>query len=259
MLLIAAGITTGFAQKGFNVQIELQPGKSGLIGDRFSKTSSGYTNAPIYKDFTFGFAGGVIGGYNFTNHFGISTGLEYTHQGQNYTDFELYELGDSTSPYAYENAASLSYLTIPLRLICSTNTDKSFSFSGYAGIYFGLLLAYKDTYKKTFGTTSYYTETIQGELITVDYYNVYSGSFINEYELVGKPYKSVDIGLTAGVGVQKKISDKIAVQIALNYQLGFGDVKNLNCKYSPSTDPNRQLVHRNYLLGLMFGLKKTLW
>jgi len=83
ILFIIAGITSGFAQKGFNIQIALQPGKSGLIGDKFSKTSSGYTNAPIYKDFTFGFAGGINGGYNFTNHFGISTGLYYSHQGQN--------------------------------------------------------------------------------------------------------------------------------------------------------------------------------
>ena len=68
-----------------------------------------------------------------------------------------------------------------------------------------MLFSYKDTYKKTFGTTSYYTETMQGEIITVDYYNIYSGSFTNEYELVGKPYKSMNFGLIAGAGVQKKI------------------------------------------------------
>ncbi|KAF5030576.1 Outer membrane protein beta-barrel domain protein [anaerobic digester metagenome] len=257
LLLVPFGLGAGFAQKGFNIQLVVQPGKSGLNGDMYSKTVSGYTNAPIYKDFTFGLSGGINGVYNFTNHFGISTGLGYSHQGQNYTDFELYEPGDSTSPYAYENTVSLSYLTIPLRLIVSTNTDNSFSFSCHAGVYLGVLLSYKNTYKKNFGTTSYYTETMQGESITVDYYNVYSGSFTKEYELVGKPFKSIDFGLTLGTGVQKKISDKLAVQIILNYQMGFGDVKNLNCKYSPSTDPNRQLIHRNYLFGLMFGFKKT--
>lgn len=257
ILFVPFVIAAGFAQKGFNVQIALQPGKSGLSGDRFSKTSSGYTNAPIYKDFTFGFAGGVNGGYNFTNHFGISTGLNYSHLGQNYTDFELYELGDSTDPFAYENKVSLTYLTIPLRLICGTNTDEPFSFSCYAGVYLGVLFSYKDTYKKTFGTTSYYTETMQGEIITVDYYNIYSGSFANEYELIGKPYKTMNFGLIAGAGVRKKISDKSAVLIMLNYQLGFADVKNLNCKYSTSTDPNRQIVHQNYMLGVMIGFQKS--
>ena len=120
-----------------------------------------------------------------------------------------------------------------------------------------MLFSYKDTYKKTFGTTSYYTETMQGEIITVDYYNIYSGSFTNEYELVGKPYKSMNFGLIAGAGVQKKNSDKSAVQIMLNYQLGFADVKNLDCRYSPSTDPNRQIAHQNYMLGVMIGFQKT--
>lgn len=257
MLFIPFILATGFAQKGFNVQIALQPGESGLIGDKYSKISTGYTNAPIYKDFTFSFTGGISGGYNFTNHFGISTGLNYSHQGQNYTDFELYELGDSTSSFSYENKVSLSYLNIPLRLICNTNTDEPFSFTCYAGVYLGVLLAYKDTYKKTLGTTSYYTEIMKGETITVDYYNIYSGSFTHEYELVGKPYKSINSGMITGAGVQMKTSDKSALQMMINYQMGFADVKNLNCKYSPSTDPNRQIVHRNYMLGLMVSFQKS--
>lgn len=98
---------------------------------------------------------------------------------------------------------------------------------------------------------------MQGEIITVDYYNIYSGSFTNEYELVGKPYKSMNFGLIAGAGVQKKNSDKSAVQIMLNYQLGFADVKNLDCRYSPSTDPNRQIAHQNYLLGVMISFQRS--
>jgi len=181
----------------------------------------------------------------------------YSNQGQNYTDFELFELGDTTNAFAYENTVSLSYLNIPFRLICNTNPEKSISFSCYAGVYLGALLSYKDTYKKSHGSTSYYTETMQGETLTVDYYNTYSDGFTYEYELVGKPYKTINFGMVAGAGVQKNISDKLAVQIMLNYQLGFGDVKNLNCQYSPSTDPNRPIVHQNYMLGLMFGLKKS--
>jgi len=257
LLFVPFGLVAGFAQKGFNVQLVVQPGASGLTGDKFSKTSTGYTNAPIYKDFTFGFAGGVFGAYNFTKHFAISTGLLYSHQGQGYTDFELYELGDSTSPQAYENTTGLSYLNIPLRLIYNTNPDKSFSFIGYAGVYMGVLLDYKNTFKKTYGSTSYYSEIMQGKTITVDYYNIYSGSFTHDYELVGKPYKSIMYGIITGAGIQKKFSDKFSGQIILNYQLGFGDVKNLNCKYSPSTDPNRQIVNQNYMLGLMIGFQKS--
>ncbi len=251
-----------FAQKGLNLQVSFQPGLSSLLGDKYSMTSNGYTSvtwtdytqSPIYKNNTFGFTGGFNSLYNFTNNFGISIGANYARKGQHYADVVLYEIGN-TLPFKFKNKVSLSYLNIPLCLNFNTNPEKSISFTWFAGIYIDVLLGYSDTYKKTHGDY-YYNQVMHDGEITVDYGNAQGGKSVT-FELVGDPYKMIDFGVTTGAGIQKKLSEKLYLVTTINYQLGFYDIKNLNCKYSPPNDPNRSMINRNAMLGLTIGLKRT--
>jgi opacity protein-like surface antigen len=252
--IISFGTGCVFAQKGHYIQVSIQPGTSFILGEKFSKKSIGYTNASIDKDFTFSFQGGINGGYNFTKYFGLSVGVLYSVQGQKYKKVKLVDSSDSTVFYL-KNKVNLSYLKIPLRLHCNTDPEKPVSFTCYAGVYLDVLLAYRDTYNKTHDDL-YYNQVIEGDEIRVDYGNGQKG-YGSSYELVGMPFKSINFGLTAGAGIQTKLSEKLALQIMIDYELGFSDIKNLKCKYSPSTDPNRSVVNRNSVCGLMIGLKKT--
>jgi hypothetical protein len=254
LLFISFGYGCVFAQKGFNIQVVLQPGASFIFGDKFSRTSTSYTSASIKKNFTFGFEGGVNGGYNFTKDFGLSLGALYSRQGQYYYDYKLIELGNST-PTTLKNKVSLSYIKIPLRLNFNGDPGKLISFTCYAGVYLEVLLTYKDTYKKTH-SDSYYTQIMESDEVRIDYGNSLVNNSIS-YELIGKPFKSINYGVTAGAGIQTRLSEKLSLQFMLNYELGIGDIKDLTCQYSPSNDPNRSVINRNSMAGLLIGLKKT--
>lgn len=253
--MILCCLDSVYAQQGFYIQASIQPGKSVLTGDKYSKTSKGYSLSPIKKEFTFGFEGGVIGGYNFTHNFGLSVGALYSLQGQNYKDYIVYEQGYSKS-FTYENEISLTYINIPLRLNYNTDSEKQYSFNCYAGIYIDVLLTYSEFYRKTHDYY-YYKQTMSGETLTIDYGNRDSGeSYSYEFELNEKPYKSHGFGLTAGIGIQKKLSGALFLPVLISYHLGFTDVKNVNFNYGFYNDPNKDIIHKNSMLGIMIGLKK---
>jgi Outer membrane protein beta-barrel domain len=215
------------------------------------------------KSFTFGFEGGVNGGYNFTDNLGVSIGMFYASQGQKYKNLDI---TDAYGTATLNQTIRLSYLKIPLKFVFNTNPQKSISLTGFAGFYLGFLTGYKQTLKVT--GTGYYadmdmTQVMKGKTITET-----NGSSTDQYDLIGKPFKSTNFGLTLGAGIQKKLSEKLFLQFMLNYQLGFGDVKNVasQIRYSAddiqdvykSDDPNRTVSHKNSELGIMIGLKKYL-
>ena len=260
LMFFAMGAGCLFAQKGFNVQVAVQPGASFLSGDWKISNGSG-TDYTFKKSFTFGFEGGVNAGYNFTDNLGVSIGMFYASQGQNYKDLVV---ADGYMTGTLKNDISLSYLKIPLRFVFNTNPENSLSFTGFAGFYLGFLTGYKQTmsYSGTGASSGEYKLVMKGNTRTETY-----NSSSDQYVLVGKPFKSTNFGITLGAGVQKKLLEKLFLQIMLNYQMGFGDVKNVASQYRDSNDkledvyasddPNRSVSHKNSELGLMIGLKKS--
>ena len=261
LLFFAMGKGFLFAQRGFNVQLALQPGASFLSGD-WKAGSDGSGNDYAYKKtFTFGFEGGVNGGYNFTDNMGVSVGLIYALQGQNYKELVV---TTSEGDQILNNDISLSYLKIPFRFIYSTNPENSISITGYAGFYLGFLAGYKQT--MTFAGTNTFggmaeTDVLKGKTATIT-----TGSGSNSYDLTARPFKTVDFGLTLGAGAQKRLSENLFLFVMLNYQMGFVDVKNKSAQVKlsasdirdiyRSTDPNTSVNHRNAAFGLTIGVKK---
>lgn len=254
IMVISFGQAGVMAQKGFNIQVAGQAGLSFLLGDKFSMKSEGYTFSPIKTSLAFAYEAGLKGGYGITQNFGIGLGALYARQGQKYQEVNLYENNDIT-PYVLKNEVSLSYIKIPLTLHANSDPLKRVSFICEAGVYAEVLLSYKDSYSRTHGNY-YYTQTMEGGKIRVAYGNQFT-DYITKHELVGKPFKPINFGFTAGAGIQVKLIEKLYLLGTLNYEIGFKDVKNLECKYSPSTDPNREIVNRNSMTGFMLGLKKT--
>ncbi len=255
-----------FAQKGFNVSVALQPGISMLSGD-WKVYQDPTTSYLFKKSVTFGFAGGAIGGFNFTDNMGVSAGLIFSSQGQKYADLTV-------QPNAYgsetiNQTIHLSYFKIPLKFNYSTDPTKSVSFLGSAGFYLGFLTGYKQTVEENGSYTAYGTTyNISATSVTTGTTVTYTGSQSSStHNLDSKPFKSADFGLTLSVGAQKKLMEKLFLFVMINFEKGFGDVKNVSTQetlsngtltpYYNANDPNRSVTHSNTLLGLMIGVKKA--
>lgn len=268
--------TTAFAQKGYYLQFVIQPGSSSISGDW--KSTDGSDVLTFKKGFTFSFETGVNAGYNFTDNLGVSVGLLFASQGQNYKDAsntKQYYVGPdilNTETNTYSNDIRFSYLKFPFKFNFISNPEKSLSFSGYAGFYLGFLTGYNQSITYTH-TDSYNDGTVNSNISSVvlegtTYTTTNNSSFSSkQYDLIEKPFNSTNFGLTLGAGIQQKLSDKLSLQLMLNYQLGFGDVKNVASQYRSGSqainvyktnDQNRLVSHKNSVLGLMIGITKRL-
>lgn len=239
MLFIAFVLitTTAFTQKGYYLQFAIQPGSSSISSDW--KLTDGSNVLTFEKAFTFSFETGVNLGYNFTDNLGVSVGLFYASQGQNYKDAsnnKQYYVGPdllNTETNTYSNDIRLSYLKFPFKFIFIINPEKSLSFSGYAGFYLGFLTGYNQSITYTH-TDSYSDGTVNSDISSVvlegtTYTTSNNSSFTSkQYDLIEKPFKSTNFGLTLGAGIQQKLSDKLSLQFMLNYQAGFETIAKLS-------------------------------
>lgn len=250
-----------YAQEGFNFGVNIQPASSsggemdfGLI---YPSGSSYYT---FDKVFTLKMNIGADFGYNFDESLGVSSGLQYARSGQNYANFTD-SYNNTISFYT-----SLSYLRIPFLVHYVLNPDDQTTFSFQTGFYLGFLLSYNvdETIKLNDGSTLEGLAT--GNSFTTSYS---AGTTDNNSFVNGKPFKSVDLGMMIGLGIQYKISNKIAMPILLNYQYGFTDIKNQTSQYSQSSSSNTELFwgknspnlttpYHNSSLGIIIGLKYSL-
>ena len=250
---------TAFAQKGFNLQLILQPGTSIISGNWMvpeEKIDPEHNNTP--RKITFGFEGGINGGYDFSDNFGLSLGLYYSHQGQDYKNY-TWVITNTT----YERKIKLSSLKIPLKLNFNSSQKKNTSIIGFVGIYYGALIDYNDKTIETYNNTpgAYDTYVIKGNTSVSTLTN--NNSITYKSDLTENIYKN-DFGLTIGTGVQRKISQNLVLMVVLNYERGITDIRNLSSKYKDSSDiyysannVNTEIEKRNSMFGLIIGLKKS--
>ncbi|MCX6232108.1 MAG: outer membrane beta-barrel protein [Bacteroidetes bacterium] len=272
LLAIVAGNT--YAQKGWNLQIIVQPGFSygGEFDVPLDLSSSGWT--AMDKSLTFNLNMGAELAYNFNDKMGISIGMYYSHQGQDFSDYNLTSNSYSgISTTKLEENISLSYIKIPFQYYYITNPLKKVSFIFSGGFYLGFLTTYTDEKIISISTSSIgikATLTANGSnynRISTDNYGTTSKSvsFIN-----GNPYDVLDFGGILAAGIQLKLSDKIFLPIMLNYQIGFIDIKNQVSQYTfdnsgnteyfwnflhNDNNPNKTLPYYNSTLGLKIGFK----
>jgi len=102
---------TTYAQKGFSLGINIQPGySSGGELDYGLMYASGSSYYAFDKSFTLNMNIGADLGYNFDESMGVSSGLQYSHNGQNYASYSDSYNNKITS------YISLNYLKIPFLL-----------------------------------------------------------------------------------------------------------------------------------------------
>lgn len=257
------------AQKGLSIEVFAQPGLT--MGGEFdvdTKNGNGNPNwIALEKKSTVGVSAGFNLNYFFMDRIGVSVGLGYSHQGQDYKDYtESVNLLGFTTTSVYSRSVSLNYLKVPLQLHYVSAPDKAVSLSLAAGFYVGVLIGYED--KNEFLSGNFSSSSIaSGSTVTESGSNAL-GSYSTSNSLSGKPYNSTDFGGLFGAGVQFRLSENVSLPIMLNYSIGFSDVKNkssvvidpnngtdLYWQQGYSNSPNQTLAWHNSQLGIMLGLK----
>ena len=263
LALLTFSVAT-YAQKGLSVQIIAEPGM--CMGGKYEVPTQIYSTSSWTKlkseFFNFGINTGASVGYNFDDKKGVSLGLLYSFQEQNY---KLYHWNDNGNS-CVSKGVNLNYLKIPIQFNYITSPEKNISFTFSAGFYLAVLLGYYDVNNLTSFNASSNDFTSAKGMTLIETDN--SGTTSNA-AFLSKPYKSGDFGGILSAGLQFKLSDKIYLPVMLNYQIGFKDVKNESSQYTQSnssnahlfwqyygsSDPNETLPFRNSTLGLKIGLK----
>ncbi|NVN95466.1 MAG: outer membrane beta-barrel protein [Bacteroidetes bacterium] len=266
ILLLALGAGNIYAQKGLSLEIIAQPGISfGGEFDVLQNLTSTNSWTAMDKSLTTNMNMGAELGYNFDDKMGVSIGMLYSHQGQNFSD---YSWTYNNEQYVFKRSVSLNYLKIPIQFNYISTPVKNMSFIFSTGFYLGFLLSYTD--ENTFQYPNEPIQIITANGTTCTQTNgtkTESAAFVN-----GNPFNSFDFGGILSAGLQFKLSDKIFLPLMLNYQIGFSDVKNQASQFTQSNSsnaelfwqgsnnnsPNATLPYHNSSLGLKIGLKITL-
>jgi hypothetical protein len=214
-----------FAQEGINFQLFGQAHSKMISGDYFREDFS-TKDVAMEKKFSIGYQGGISGGYGFNDNMGVSLGLLYSAQGQNYSDFEEEVNNDG---HTFKRKVALNYLTIPVHFTFTADPSAMLSFSAFAGFYFSSLLSYNDEitlqYSESQASTFDGTATVSADDYKWEYTD--HGAHSNQtFNLKSQPYKSSDFGISAGAGVDLQLVDNVYLPLMLTYQLGLADIKN---------------------------------
>jgi len=284
-----------FGQNNLSIEIFTQPQKTSLgayyVPESFSNPYAGNQDAKFVKSdksLTLKFSLGGLVSYRLNEKMGVSLGMIYSGQGQNY------KYDCSYTDMYYEDYAtiskkvSLNYLFIPITFNFIANPEAKASFIFSTGFYKGSLLGYKDEtnyhdYLQQIGGNhwdTWYSSTAQGEnyiYSKASSFNGGSGSSSSNKVFVKKPYKG-DFGFTLGTGFQFKLTDKISMPIMVNYSIGFSNIKRSASQYTSDGSnsdiywredfweynsdyghsPNQTKAFHNSAIGLRIGLKINL-
>jgi len=197
-------ITTSLsAQKGFELNASFSPGVSWILNSNDLKLSE-----TINYQTTFGFHSGLTVGHNFTENFGLATGLGFAYIEQN---FILAYSANRIPSLQNKLDRRLSYIRIPALLRFGGDPNARISFFARIGPHVDFLVS-------AISTTDYpMTYKSAGELLD------YEGVKDNE----GKPldiFSTVVLGMTLDFGGKIRISDQMGLLILLHVESSFTNV-----------------------------------
>ncbi|HOI31999.1 MAG: outer membrane beta-barrel protein [Bacteroidales bacterium] len=144
-------------------------------------------------------------------------GLQMNYQGMRYDDTSTYICYSCS--YDYDNTYSNYYLTFPLLFQYSKSTNK-FAFSFKGGLYYSFLLSsYQSGYEEL------YIDPVEGHPFYLLDDNIELGLFRVVY--TGQTYDIIntyDAGIIFGIGGTYVLTNKIALLLEGNMQVGFQGV-----------------------------------
>lgn len=180
---------------------------------------------------TWGFAGGLTLGYNFTDYLGVGLDVLYSNQGQKYKGTES---GENLTAQT-----TLNYLKLPLLLRFNSDPNSPVQFSFFAGPQANLLLSYRDKAEITGGGVATTLETQNQEFTeTVSFLGIKD---MHKHNLTAKAYQPLTLGAVVGLGAGFKLTDELLLGVHVRFDYAFGDVENKDSKVNggggPAADP----------------------
>ena len=241
--ILASSVEYTVAQKWSFEAIAI-PKTSWISGDFTPPMHNSTEDNPI----TFSLEAGAAIHYSISPKSSISLGVLYSQQGQEY-DTYIYTAAQSAPPgftskftQTAEKTTSLNYLKIPIQYM-HVQPDRNIAFTWVAGLYVAYLLNATDRYVYTHHVenTDLSNGSVSGYDITAEHITKnrafestltdQQGTRQKTFELLQDPFHAFDLGGIFGAGLQFKLSDKLFMPLLLKYQLGFLNIKNMDCKY----------------------------
>jgi opacity protein-like surface antigen len=226
LVLLATGIFAVLglqAQKGLEVGVYLQPQSTWIMNQEDLDNGSQLDFVPTFKT-----AFGANVGFNFTDNFGIRSGLMISSQGQKYTSTEEFTLKPST-----EYETKLSYIKVPILLKLNSDPEAGSAFLLNAGVQYSLRGATKKS------------SLTQASFDAQDY------------------YKSSELSAVVGLGAQIRLGDKLNLNAMLRFDYTLGDIEKEGVKTFGLANANAGFIYndqakrsaaRNLTGGLQIGL-----
>jgi len=230
LLLLAS--FPALAQKG------LYFGLAGTFQNTWITNQNNYGRSEMDEKLTFGGAGNLNVGFDFTNHIGIKMEVGYGKYGQKYTDSQ------DTGKLNYDRHVTLNYLTIPIMFKYRTGGSIA-KFYLAVGPQICMLMSASQSYN------------LNGQPFLVEVNDTITGnSFKIGQEEMKERFNSMDIMARIDLGVDITVVKHLMIEIGLKMGYGFKDlnsnsfhIKDHSGAYHPS---------HNAFGGLSIGLNYRL-
>ncbi|GIV22811.1 MAG: PorT family protein [Bacteroidia bacterium] len=217
-LVLLALLLTGWAwaQEGtFKIGAAVLPQNTWLLNQDDSDAGP-----ELDYEVTWGFAGGLTLGYNFTDYLGVGLDVLYSSQGQKYKG--------TVSGVNWTAQTRLNYLKLPLLLRFNSDPNSPVQFSFFVGPQLNLLLSYTDKFE---ASSSGVTSTVETSGTTVTSTFVTGGVTMTDKEnLTASAYKKTSLGAAVGLGVGFKLTDELLLTLHFRGDYAFGDAENKDAK-----------------------------
>ena len=203
-----------YAQQGFDL------GLSGTFMNTYIWRQNNYGTLAPYKEAgisqselaykpTWGGAGGIEAGYNFTKNWGVKLALQYCTTGQDYedafdgpVDLPQGTIGTPASRVDVKRTVRLGYVTIPVLAKFTTNKGHVAKFFATLGPQFGIR------------TAAYEQVVIAGYVYLPDSLNFPAN----------QKFQSYDVGLNLQFGTDLYVTNHLYFEVGLSGYIGITDI-----------------------------------
>ncbi len=246
ILFISANLL--FAQKGVEYSAFISPNFSWIINNNDKALSDTDRCLP-----SFGGSAGLTVGYNFTDNFGLATGLAFVYSQQNYIKISSINEIDKLQ---HTKNRRLSYLRLPILFRLSGDPQARVTYYARFGANVDMLL--------TANSTESYPITASVKDVEINYRNVKDGNG-NKQTI----FNQFVFGLMADIGAKIRINDHFALLFLLHLE---SSISNIDAEDAPKYFPSEQIEvedvygkatflqreHTTFLMsGITLGIKYT--
>jgi len=214
----------------FGSTAQAQKGKELIIGAGTALTNVWIMNQNFYGEPEveyapkMGYAASFNLGYNIDGHVGIQTEVQYSMQGQKYSDKQ--NIGGIK--YEVDRNISLAYLNFPLFFKYSFG-EESTRFRFMVGPQLGVLLGAEQEYYR------------DGKKLGTEAIDLDGNTFVTDVKDIKDRYEKYDYGLAFDVGADIHLSKEWFISAGFRGNYGFTDInaapyriKDIDNEYSPS-------------------------